>query len=223
MKIVSRDIVGKKFGSLTVTGEYKQVGECPNRKTYWLCRCDCGNEFWINRYSIVHRRQNYCEKCKPAGVRNNPLYHIYHGIKQRCYNPKNPRYEHYGGKGVVMCDEWLNGGFSAFEEWALSNGYKAGANLSVDRINSCGNYCPENCEWVTVSENTRRGDIGRAKAHTKLQYVYVIKPNGERENITNISQFSRDNNLLRSNVSAAIHGRIKNTYRGYEFHSNKID
>lgn len=221
MKRVKLDIVGKKFGSLTVTDKYKQTGELPNRKTSWLCVCDCGNEVWVDRNALKRRKTEFCNKCRESGVRNEKLYHIYHGIKQRCYNPNNPRYECYGGKGVAMCDEWLLGGYDVFKKWAISNGYKDG--LSIDRLDSNGDYTPSNCEWVTLSENARRGDVGKVKTHTKLGYVYVIKPDGSRENITNISKFARDNNLNISNVSAAIHGRIHRIYKGYEFHSSAID
>lgn len=223
MKPVKLDVVGKKFGSFTVTDKYKQTGECPNRKTYWWCICDCGNEKWINRKCLKDTRANYCEKCRPSGIRNERLYHIYHGIKQRCYNPKTTGYEHYGGKGVVMCDEWLLGGYEVFKEWALAHGYKERCGLSIDRLDVNGNYEPSNCEWVTIAENTRRGDLGKVKSHTRLEYIYVIKPDGSREDIQNITQFARDNDLNLSGVSAAIHGNMKRWYKGYEFHSSAID
>lgn len=73
-------------------------------------------------------------------------------MKDRCFNPQNDAYRWYGLKGVSVCQEWLD--FDAFRSWALANGYADG--LTVDRLNSGGNYEPNNCEWVTRAENTRR-------------------------------------------------------------------
>ncbi len=72
---------------------------------------------------------------------------------QRCYNPKNVRgYPFYGAKGVIVCDEWKNP--DLFIQWAEKNGYKDG--LSIDRIDSSGNYCPHNCQWVTIEANREK-------------------------------------------------------------------
>jgi hypothetical protein len=79
-------------------------------------------------------------------------------MKRRCYNPNSDWWELYGGKGVRVCDEWLGKyGFINFRDWALSNGYAD--NLTIDRINSDGNYEPSNCRWATPKEqnfNTNR-------------------------------------------------------------------
>ena len=77
------------------------------------------------------------------------LYHIYNGIKQRCYYPKAASYKWYGAKGIVMCDEWKND-FMSFYNWAITNGYFD--RLTIDRIDSNGNYEPSNCKWVTYKQ-----------------------------------------------------------------------
>lgn len=218
MKFVKNDIVGKKFGSLTVLDEFRQIGEPPNRKTYWKCRCNCGNEVWVCRGSILHKRSNYCNNCRPSGVRNEKLYHIYYGIKERCYNSNNPKFSLYGGKGVRMCDEWLDG-YESFKSWALHNGYEEG--LTIDRINPDDDYSPRNCRWITIGENSARANVGRHKNKSKLEYMYAVSDAGDVIKIDNILRFSESNGLKYSTVVAALHGRCKPRFGSFELYSNK--
>lgn len=87
------------------------------------------------------------------GKRHTRLYNIWSKMKERCYNPAREAYKYYGGKGVIVCDEWQND-FQKFHDWATTNGYKD--NLTIDRINPDGNYEPNNCRWITLSENVRQ-------------------------------------------------------------------
>lgn len=89
------------------------------------------------------------------------LYHSWENMKQRCTNPKHPKYQRYGGRGVKICTEWLH--IEGFRKWALDAGWQEG--LSIDRINNDGDYCPENCRWVTMSENSRH------KRTTKIDMI----------------------------------------------------
>lgn len=76
---------------------------------------------------------------------------VWCGMKARCFNPKAVSYPNYGARGITVCDEWLL--FENFHNWAMANGYAD--DLQLDRIDNDGNYCPENCRWVTRSINQR--------------------------------------------------------------------
>lgn len=89
------------------------------------------------------------------------LYRSWCGMKQRCLNPNNPKYKRYGGRGIKVCTEWLD--IVGFYNWAINNGWQEG--FSIDRIDNDGDYCPENCKWISVSENSRK------KATTKIDMI----------------------------------------------------
>lgn len=84
---------------------------------------------------------------------NKRIGNIFRGMKARCYDLNDKNFKWYGAKGIVICDEWLKNPIS-FEEWSLENGYAD--NLTIDRIKEEKNYCPENCRWITLEDNSRR-------------------------------------------------------------------
>lgn len=94
------------------------------------------------------------------------LYNIWQGVKQRCNNPNCNRYRYYGAKGIKMCDAWSNS-FEEFYNWSHLNGYSD--DLSIDRIDSSKDYCPENCRWIPAGLNASLAQskrYGRTEAWT---------------------------------------------------------
>jgi len=155
MKLI--DLTGQRFGKLLVLERVKNRGKEP----YWLCQCDCGNKKEIAGCSLRSGLTTSCgcfakEMRRKAttkhGLSHTRLDNIYYGMKARCLNPNEPAYKDYGGRGITICQEWLNDR-TKFFEWALNNGFKE--NLTIDRINNNGNYEPSNCRWVDIKTQSR--------------------------------------------------------------------
>ena len=152
------DITGQKFNRLT---PIKQVGKGKGG-IKWLCKCDCGNETILSQYLIKSGMVKSCgcllyenDHTKTHQLSKTKLYRVWQAIKRRCFNKNCKDYKDYGGRGVTICQEWLND-FMNFYNWAMISGYKE--DLSIDRIDVNGNYCPENCRWVSmiVQQNNKR-------------------------------------------------------------------
>jgi hypothetical protein len=116
-----------------------------------------------NRQHILERQKKYNEVHKQEIAeykKSNRLRNIWYNMKHRCYNPKNIGFKNYGGRGITVCDEWRND-YSAFERWALTNGYAP--DLTNDRINNDGNYEPGNCQWIPNANNVAKGNRERKR------------------------------------------------------------
>lgn len=148
------DRKGVRYGKLTIIKTYYKQTTKRKRK-FALCKCDCGNITEVRFDCLTNNNTKSCgcmnttDREKPNSIRKHKLYRVYYAIKQRCYNVKDKHYDHYGERGIKMCDEWLK--YENFLSWALTHGYKKG--LQLDRINCNGNYEPSNCRWVNSSTN----------------------------------------------------------------------
>lgn len=160
------DLTNKRFGSFVVLG----IGEpLASGRRRWKCQCDCGNVESVLPHHLNKGFQSRCSVC----VQNNRKYIVKHyqcdtrlyrtwaDMLQRCSNPKSGNYKYYGAKGISVCDAWKE--FIGFRDWAMSAGYDD--TLTIDRIDSTGDYEPENCRWISPSENKRRGAFSRWKKH----------------------------------------------------------
>ena len=148
------DLTGKVYGRLKVI-KLDKMAKTVNRK--WICECNCGNIVSVAGNNLKNGHTQSCgcilrekqrNKFYKHGMSKTKIYSVWRTMKQRCTYEKNESYKNYGGRGITYCDEWEE--FEPFYEWAMANGYKEG--LSIDRIDSDGNYEPSNCRWVTMKK-----------------------------------------------------------------------
>lgn len=188
------DLKGQKFGRLLVVDEAEYYTKSGSKQKGYLCQCDCGNrkvisssslksgktkscgclirEFNAKRYRYYQKTPNINDDQRKKDIKR--ISRIYNHMKQRCYNSNTHNYSSYGGRGIRICDEWLNDK-NTFVAWALDNGYRE--DLSIDRIDVNGDYSPSNCRWadkITQANNMR--------SNTHIYY------NGKKYTVTELSR-----------------------------------
>ena len=177
---IRKDLSGKSFANLKVL---KIAQDEKYKKKKWLCQCKCGELIIVESNNLISGHTKSCKKCsiknkseksKIHGMTNTKLYGVWNGMINRCENPNTTAYKDYGKKGISVCEEWHNA--SIFFEWAIKNGYKEG--LQIDRINTQGNYCAENCRWVDRIQN----------ANNKTNNKY-IEYNGETKTMAEWARY----------------------------------
>ena len=187
------DLVGRKFGRLTVVSEAERTRSKGGTSIrMWNCVCDCGNKRTLSSSALTGCKTKSCgcykkdvnkKRFTKHGLSKTKLYRVWSSIKDRCYRDGCKGYINYGGRGIVMCDEWKNN-FQAFYDWSISNGYTEG--LTIERKDVNGNYCPENCCWIPKSEqpkNRRNSHFITYKGETKTLSEWSKELHIDRETV----------------------------------------
>ena len=159
-------------------------------------------------------------------MKNKRLYRTWVSIRRRCNNKNTKDYKYYGGKGIRVSSDWDQ--FSSFEEWAISHGYSD--TMSIDRIDSNKDYCPENCRWITFSENDSRAHKGqiitpeqRKNISEKLKDYYSTRLNPNAKKIKCIETGVIYNSVKEASLSlglnkCAVQCSTKKGYRCGGYH-----
>ena len=153
------DLTGQRYGRLTCL-RWESRHMTSRREIFWEVECDCGTVKWVKSQVLRSGKAMSCgclknemagARLRTHGLSNTDEYKIYKGIKKRCYNIEAHAYENYGGRGIVMSDEWLDikTGFLTFLE---EMGKRPSKKHSVERKNVNGNYCKENCHWADMQQ-----------------------------------------------------------------------
>lgn len=160
------DMAGQKFGYLTVK---RLVGKNKHRMAMWECECECGKLATLSRNALITGNTSSCgckwadantthgHKKKGTGKhRGTKTYKCWQQMKHRCTNPKNPHWKDYGGRGITVCQRWLE----SFENFLQDMG-EAPEGMTIERSNNHLGYSKENCRWVSndVQQRNRRNNV----------------------------------------------------------------
>lgn len=192
------DLINTIHGDYLVIRYNKEIKN--NKFRFFYCKCiKCGDEVILSTAQLYkHKMCQSCHKKEAKTIKK--LKQKLSSIKRRCYDEKDKAYVNYGARGIRVCEEWL-GNSDKFVEWALSNGYRE--DLTIDRIDNNGNYCPENCRWVDVyvQANNKRNNLN-------------IEYNGK---IQTLKQWCRELNLPYRQTHSRIYEKDWSVERAFSY------
>lgn len=194
---------GQKINMLTVV---EKTNERKRGYIVWKCICECGNETKIISSNLQSGYTKSCgclvsknssEANTKHGKTHSTEYNTWNGMKGRCLNKNNKDFKNYGGRGIKICDSWLN----SFENFYKDMGSKPSKLHSIDRIDNNGNYEPSNCRWATLSQQniSKRRKLGYSghKLIRKMEFGYIVKIIREKNTRTSLTISLDDAIVLR--------------------------
>lgn len=188
------DLTGDKFGRWKVEKEH---GRTKNGHVAWYCKCECGNFRIVSSDQLIlgSSKSCGCLSSDLAAIRatthdmtNTPLFKIWMGMKTRCYNKNVIAYPNYGGRGIKVCDRWLNSFQNFYDD--MGDTYKKG--LTIERVDVDKNYDPSNCIWIERKLQSRN--------RTNTIWVETLKGKmtiSEAANLAGVSWFCMYNRAKR--------------------------
>ena len=178
-----KDLSGQRFGKLTALSIHSKD---KHNHMKWLCKCDCGNETVVFSDNLLRSHTTSCG-CEMSRI--NSMVHRKHGKRytpngqtreytiwcnmlSRCENPQSKSYKHYGKRGIMVCDKW-----HTFECFWDDMGATYQDDLTLERKDVNGHYCPENCTWATIREQANNKTV-----------THYVDYNGERMSLKDACQ-----------------------------------
>lgn len=155
--ILASEFIGRKYGRLTVK---EQLPPDKHKKIHWRCECECGGTATPSTRALTTGNTTSCgclkkellgDRSRTHGSSRSGAYRSWCAMKDRCYRETNQDYPLYGGRGIKVCDRWLH----SFENFLADMGERPYVRATIERLDTNGNYEPDNCEWATQKTQTR--------------------------------------------------------------------
>jgi len=196
-----KDLTGQKFNRLRVL---KIIGKNEKGHYVWECKCDCNIIINVLGVNLTNNRTKSCgclwkDKFIKHNMWKTRFYKIWLGMKSRCFNKNNARYKCYKGRGITVCDRWLD--FNNFKEDMYESYTKhveeyGEKETTIDRIDNDKNYEKDNCRWATWSEQSKNKRPGGIRKSFK-----AISPDGIEYISDNKTKFAREHELNKNNIN----------------------
>lgn len=198
-------MVGKRFGRLVGVSFVETSGK-KGASGRWLFQCDCGSKHDARGADVrngkitscgCYKAENSRSRMTVHGMKGTSEYCIWKGMRQRCGNPKDPSYKNYGGRGITVCDEWID----SFQRFYADMGPKPRPGLTVERKNNNLGYCASNCVWAT--RKAQRRNQRRLSMNADLaDQVKTLRDAGG-----NVAAWARQMGISRSTAHSAATGK----------------